>query len=154
MTNTKGLLTHFSAGRALPLNVTTSGAATIATGAKIRILIADHQTISRCGLRKLLETQSDFDIVGEVTAGAEAVRLTDELRPDILLLVLSTHELSSLDVVGELTEHGSTVRSILLYSVDRHIGYGEGASCRRARRHPQRFAHGPAVQEHPLCVSR
>ena len=112
MTNTKGLPIDFLVGRAVPLHLASPRPTTIAVSTTIRILIADDQTISRCGLRKLLETQSDFDVVGEATDPAEAVRWTHELKPDVLLVALSTHDWSGLDVLSELT--GSTVRTILL----------------------------------------
>jgi len=112
MTNTKGLPIDFLVGRAVPPQLASPRSATIAANTTIRILIADDQTISRCGLRKLLETQSDFDIVGEASDPAEAVRSTPELKPDVLLVALSTHDWSGLDVLSQLT--GSTVRTILL----------------------------------------
>ncbi len=112
MTNTKGLPIDFLVGRAEPLTFASPRPTAIATTTKIRVLIADDQTISRCGLRKLLETQSDFDIVGEASDAAEAVRRTHELTPDVLLVALATHDWSGLDVLSELT--GSTVRTILL----------------------------------------
>lgn len=112
MTNTKGLPIDFLVGRAVPPQLASPRSATIAANTTIRILIADDQTISRCGLRKLLETQSDFEIVGEASDPAEAVRSTHELKPDVLLVALSTHDWSGLDVLSQLT--GSTVRTILL----------------------------------------
>ena len=112
MTNTKGLPIDFLVGRAVPPQLASPRSATIVANTTIRILIADDQTISRCGLRKLLETQSDFEIVGEASDPAEAVRSTHELKPDVLLVALSTHDWSGLDVLSQLT--GSTVRTILL----------------------------------------
>ena len=112
MSNTKGLPIDFLVGHAVPLQLASPRPTTIAASATIRILIADEQTISRCGLRKLLETQSDFDVVGEATDPTEAVRWTHELKPDVLLVALSTHDWSGLDVLSQLT--GSTVKTILL----------------------------------------
>jgi two-component system, NarL family, nitrate/nitrite response regulator NarL len=112
MSNSKGLPIDFLVGHAVPLQLASPRPTTIAASTTIRILIADDQTISRCGLRKLLETQTDFDVVGEATDPAEAVRWTHELKPDVLLVALSTHDWSGLDVLSQLT--GSTVRTILL----------------------------------------
>src|SRR5262245_38455323 len=52
----------------------------------IRILIADGDAMFRAGCRRLLESEPDFDILGEVGNGVDAVRLAFDLRPDILLL--------------------------------------------------------------------
>src|SRR6266487_342466 len=54
----------------------------------IRILLADDHPIVREGLRALLETQSDFDVIAECANGEEALRLNATLRPDMLLLDL------------------------------------------------------------------
>ena len=112
MTNTKGLSIDLVIGRAVPLQLAPPRPTAAAASATIRILIADDQTISRCGLRKLLETQSDFDIVGEASDPAEALRSMHESKPDVLLVALSTHDWFDLDVLSQLT--GSTVRTILL----------------------------------------
>jgi two-component system response regulator NreC len=55
----------------------------------IRILIADDHSVIRAGLRTILSGQSDFEIVGEAADGNEALRLAQELQPDIVLTDLS-----------------------------------------------------------------
>ncbi|MFN8456027.1 MAG: response regulator transcription factor [Anaerolineae bacterium] len=54
----------------------------------IRILIADDQTITRSGLRTLLESLPNLEIVGEAGNGAEAVELAEQLQPDVILMDL------------------------------------------------------------------
>lgn len=80
----------------------------------IRILIADDHPIVRDGLRRLLETEPDFRIVGQAADGAEAVKLARELSPDILLLDLAMPRLPGLEVLRELSTSSASVRTILL----------------------------------------
>ena len=56
---------------------------------RVRILISDDYAIFRAGLRKLLEAEPGFQVIGEAANGEEAVELTRELKPDILLLDLA-----------------------------------------------------------------
>ena len=51
-----------------------------------RILIADDHTIFRYGLRAMLSSLPEYEVVGEATTGEEAVALTAELRPDVILM--------------------------------------------------------------------
>jgi DNA-binding NarL/FixJ family response regulator len=56
--------------------------------AMIRTLLVDDQQLVRAGLRMLCESTSDIEIVGEAANGAEAVRLADDRRPDVVLMDL------------------------------------------------------------------
>jgi two-component system nitrate/nitrite response regulator NarL len=80
----------------------------------IRIAIADDHTIFRDGLRKLLEAESDFTVVGEASDGEEAVALVQRTPPDILLLDMTMPRLSGLDVLRRLSAADRPVRTILL----------------------------------------
>ena len=52
----------------------------------IRVVVADGQELVRAGLRALLETESQLSVVGEAAAGEDAVVLTDQLRPDVVMI--------------------------------------------------------------------
>ena len=53
---------------------------------RTRILLADDHTIFRYGLRAMLRSLPEYEVVGEATTGEEAVALTAELRPDVILM--------------------------------------------------------------------
>jgi DNA-binding NarL/FixJ family response regulator len=55
----------------------------------ISVLLADDHGIVRAGLRALLDAQQDIDVVGEASSGEEAVRLAEELKPDIIIMDIS-----------------------------------------------------------------
>ena len=70
---------------------------------QVRLVIADSHAIFRNGLRRLLETETDFKVLGEASDGAEAVRLARQLKPDILLMELRMPKLKGLEALGELS---------------------------------------------------
>ena len=72
------------------------------TAATVRIVIADDHAIVLAGLRKLLESEPDFSVVGQATSADEAVSLTERLRPDILLLDVAMPGGSGLDALARL----------------------------------------------------
>jgi DNA-binding NarL/FixJ family response regulator len=80
----------------------------------INILIADDHRMFRDGLRKLLETEPGFHVVGEAGDGEEAVKLVQQLRPNILLLDLNMPRSTGLDALRELARLPTPVRTVIL----------------------------------------
>ena len=86
----------------------------------IRIVVADDHPVVLVGVRGILASAPGMKVVGEATDGKEAVRLTRELDPDLLLLDLAMPTLPGLESLRELTAASSRVKTILLTgSIDR-----------------------------------
>ena len=66
----------------------------------MRVLIVDDEPIARRGLRRLLATESDVEIVGEAGSGMAAVDAIAELKPDLVLLDIQMPEMGGLEVVA------------------------------------------------------
>jgi two-component system, NarL family, nitrate/nitrite response regulator NarL len=80
----------------------------------VRILIADDHPIFRDGLKRLLESERDFRVVGEACDGIEAVDLVRRFTPEILLLDLAMPRKPGLEALKELSTEEFPVRVILL----------------------------------------
>ncbi len=80
----------------------------------VQILIADDHPIFRDGLKRLLELERDFRVVGEASDGAQAVELVRKLKPDVLLLDLAMPNLPGLETLAELARGEDPVRTIML----------------------------------------
>jgi len=80
----------------------------------IRILIADDHPLFRDGLRRLLQGQPGFEVVGEASDGDILVALARKTKPDILLLDLSMPRQDGMEVLRELSAAKIPVRTLLL----------------------------------------
>jgi two-component system nitrate/nitrite response regulator NarL len=80
----------------------------------VRILIADDHPIFRDGLKRLLESEGEFKVIGEACDGVEAVTMARQLIPEIMLLDLAMPRRQGLETLRELASDARSVRVILL----------------------------------------
>jgi len=80
----------------------------------IKILIADDHLIIRQGLRLILETESDFKLVGEASDGAEAVALCKKLKPDVVLMDLRMPNMDGLTAIEKLRDEQPDIAIVIL----------------------------------------
>ena len=84
--------------------------------AGIRVLVVDDHEMVRLGLITYLQTEPGIDVVGEAAGGQEAVRLAQELAPDVILMDLVMPEMDGVAATKEIKENNPSVQVIVLTS--------------------------------------
>jgi len=84
----------------------------------IRILLVDDQQLVRLGFRMVLEAEPDLVVVGEAADGAEAVRLSALLRPDVVLMDVRMPVLDGIEATRRIVEADQDARIIVLTTFD------------------------------------
>jgi DNA-binding NarL/FixJ family response regulator len=91
----------------------------------IRVLIADDERLVRTGFRLILGSEPDLEVVGEATTGHEAVAITRELHPDVVLMDIRMPELDGIEatrrIVGDPGEPGSRVLILTTFDLDEYV---------------------------------
>ncbi|MFL5517180.1 MAG: response regulator [Gemmatimonadales bacterium] len=85
---------------------------------QIRLAVADDHPVVRDGLVAMLETQSDFTVVGQAASGIEALALVRTTRPDVLLLDLEMPGLDGVEVLRGLAGGGERTHVIVFTVFD------------------------------------
>ncbi len=82
----------------------------------IRVLIADDHAILRKGIRALLSTEANIEVVGEAGDGAEAMAQAEALQPDVILMDLVMPGMDGIEATQQVTTRQSGVRVLVLTS--------------------------------------
>src|SRR5690606_10762497 len=81
---------------------------------KINIVLADDHVLVRNGIKAMLESDSDIQVVGEAGSGAEALEVARQVRPDILLLDIRMPGMTGLEAAGKLGDIAPDTRAVIL----------------------------------------
>ena len=82
----------------------------------ITVLVVDDHIIVRKGIRALLATEPDIEVIGEATNGREAITQTEALGPDVILMDLVMPELDGIEAIKHITDNNPQVRIVVLTS--------------------------------------
>jgi len=90
---------------------------------KIRVLVADDQSMVRAGFRMLLAHQEDIDVVAEASNGLEAVEKADRFRPDVILMDIRMPELDGLEATRRIlaTDNGARILVLTTFDLDEYV---------------------------------
>ena len=86
------------------------------TEKRINVLICDDQAIVRKGIRALLATEPNIEVIGEAENGQEAISQAEELRPDVILVDLVMPELDGIEAIRRITARQPEARILVLTS--------------------------------------
>ncbi len=81
---------------------------------KVRIVIAEDHTILREGLRLLLSSEPNFEIVGEAEDGREAIKCVEKFRPDLILTDLSMPRMNGMEAIKEIKRQSPKTKVLVL----------------------------------------
>jgi len=89
----------------------------------IHILLADDHTLMRQGLRHILESHEDFEVVAEASSGIEAVEAATRHHPDVAIVDVAMKELNGIEATAQILKHSPQTAVLILsmYSDERYV---------------------------------
>lgn len=84
----------------------------------IRLVIADDHRLFRDGVKKLLELESDIDVIGEAGDGEEALKVVREKEPDVLLFDINMPKIDGIQLVRELNSYTHAIKYVAVSAYD------------------------------------
>ncbi len=97
---------------------------TAAVPARVRLVVADDHLVVRTGFAALLDTQPDFLVVGTAEDGADAVRICQELRPDVVLMDVRMPGMDGIEATRQLEDPaagGPRVLILTTFDLDEYV---------------------------------
>ena len=86
-----------------------------------QVIVADDEPQFRSWFRSLTGDCQDFRVIGEAGTGKETIKLSKELKPDLVIVDLYMPELDGLEVIRELKQNSSNTKTILISSCGERI---------------------------------
>jgi DNA-binding NarL/FixJ family response regulator len=84
----------------------------------VRVVLADDQQLIRTALRMVMEEIDDLEVVGEAATGEEAVTLTEELRPDVVVMDIRMPQVDGIEATRRITAGPTDTRIVVLTTFD------------------------------------
>jgi DNA-binding NarL/FixJ family response regulator len=84
----------------------------------IRVLLVDDQALLRKGFRMILEEETGIEVVGEAAGGEEAVALTHQLHPDVVLMDVRMPDMDGIEATSQIVSSGTETRVLILTTFD------------------------------------
>lgn len=82
----------------------------------IRVMVVDDHPIVRSGIVGLLDTEPDFEVVGEASSGEEAITLAAELGPDVVLMDLRMPGIGGVEATSSIARSGTEAPRVLVFT--------------------------------------
>lgn len=122
----------------------------------IRILIADDHPVFRFGLRAMLESEPDMEVVGEATQGAEAIELAASLKPEVVLMDINMPGVNGIAATRRILQQDAHIGILMITMFDDDSLFAamragargyllKGASSEEVLRGIQAVANGEAI---------